>query len=58
MAQIIRLSILAAAVGMAAQTRAATEAQCNELLQHALEARNPDTRKQAVAALSLAPGPE
>src|SRR5437660_5270023 len=33
---------------------AATPAQCTELLQHALEAKNPDTRKQAVIALSLA----
>ena len=48
------LLILSAAAGIAAQSRAATEAQCSELLQHALEARNPDTRKQAVAALSLA----
>ena len=31
-----------------------TQAQCTELLQHALDDRNPDTRKQAVAALSLA----
>jgi HEAT repeat protein len=46
--------ILASAAGIAAQGRAATEAQCSELLQHALEARNPETRKQAVAALSLA----
>jgi HEAT repeat protein len=48
------LLILASAAGIAAQARAATQAQCSELLQHALEARNPDTRKQAVAALSLA----
>src|SRR5690242_5545327 len=33
---------------------AATDAQCNELLDRALHARNPDTRKQAVVALSLA----
>jgi HEAT repeat protein len=48
------LLLLAAAALIVAQARAATEAQCNQLLQHALEARNPDTRKQAVAALSLA----
>lgn len=48
------LLILASAAGIAAQARAATEAQCSELLQHALEARNPETRKQAVVALSLA----
>ena len=33
---------------------AASDQQCNEILQHALTARNPDTRKQAVVALSLA----
>jgi HEAT repeat protein len=34
---------------------AATDAgQCNEMLQHALESKNPDTRKSAVVALSLA----
>jgi HEAT repeat protein len=45
---------LASAAGFAAQARAATQEQCTQLLQHGLEARNPDTRKQAVAALSLA----
>jgi HEAT repeat protein len=35
---------------------AATDAQCREILQHALDARNPETRQQAVMALSLAPG--
>jgi len=33
---------------------AVTDAQCVELLRHALDARNPDTRKQGVVALSLA----
>ncbi len=33
---------------------AATDAQCVDLLSHALQARNPDTRKQGVVALSLA----
>jgi HEAT repeat protein len=33
---------------------AATATQCTEILQHALEAPNPDIRKQAVLALSLA----
>ena len=33
---------------------AATDAQCTELLRRALEAGNPETRKQAVVALSLA----
>jgi HEAT repeat protein len=32
---------------------AATDVQCREILQHALEDKNPDTRKQAVVALSL-----
>jgi HEAT repeat protein len=35
---------------------AATQAECIELLQNALDDKNPDTRKQAVAALSLAAG--
>ncbi len=33
---------------------AATDAQCNAVLEQALSDKNPDTRKQAVAALSLA----
>jgi HEAT repeat protein len=33
---------------------AATDKQCTEMLQHALESKNPETRKQAVVALSLA----
>jgi len=48
--------ILTAAAILAGPGRAATEAQCSEILQHALEGRNPDTRKLAVVALSLAPG--
>ena len=48
--------ILAAAFTFAGPSRAATEAQCNEILQHALESKNPDPRKQAAVALSLAPG--
>jgi HEAT repeat protein len=32
---------------------AATDAQCRDILRQALEAKNPDTRKQAVVALSL-----
>jgi HEAT repeat protein len=35
---------------------AATNAECSEILQHALHSGNPDTRKQAVVALSLAAG--
>jgi HEAT repeat protein len=41
---------LAAAPGMAA----VTDQQCTDLLQHALIASNPETRKMAVVALSLA----
>jgi len=39
---------------MAGRGMAATDAQCSDILQHALEARNPETRKMAVIALSLA----
>jgi len=35
---------------------AATDAQCSEILQRALDAKNPETRQQAVVALSLASG--
>ena len=35
-------------------TFAVTDAQCNELLDKALDSHNPDTRKIAVAAYSLA----
>src|SRR5208283_2612841 len=35
---------------------AANDAQCSEILQRGLDAKNPETRQQAVAALSLAPG--
>jgi HEAT repeat protein len=47
------LLALAVAGGMRAAT-ATTEDRCNNLLQQALENKNPDTRKQAVVALSLA----
>ena len=39
---------------MTGQTPATTDARCTDLLQHALSAHNPDTRLQAVVALSLA----
>jgi HEAT repeat protein len=42
------------AAALAARSLAATDAQCNGILQRALGARNPETRKQAVVALSLA----
>jgi len=49
-----RILILAAVTAFAAHGAAATDAQCTTQLQHAMEAKNPDTRKQAVVALSLA----
>jgi HEAT repeat protein len=44
------------AAGLATRGLAATEAQCEAILQRALDARNPEARKQAVVALSLASG--
>ncbi|HEX8984149.1 MAG TPA: HEAT repeat domain-containing protein [Bryobacteraceae bacterium] len=46
--------LLWAAAALAAQGRAATQAECTELLQNGLADKNPETRKQAVIALSLA----
>src|SRR4051812_8806014 len=46
--------IVAAAAALVTRGSSATDAQCSELLRHALEARNPETRRQAVVALSLA----
>jgi HEAT repeat protein len=50
--------ILVASTAVLLLTRgfAATDAQCTEILQHALDAKNPETRQQAVSALSLASG--
>jgi HEAT repeat protein len=48
------LLIVSATAALVTRGSAATDAQCAELLQHALEAKNPETRKQAVVALSLA----
>src|SRR5271157_6638654 len=45
----IGILLLAGATAMAA-----SDDQCIDLLRHALQAHNPDTRKQAVVALSLA----
>jgi len=44
------------AAAWATRGLAATDAQCSEILQRALDAKNPETRTQAVAALSLASG--
>jgi HEAT repeat protein len=44
---------LAAVSGTRADTNVDTKTRCNDLLQQALENKNPDTRKQAVVALSL-----
>ena len=46
--------ILSAPAALVSQGRAATQAQCSELLRQGLEDKNPETRKQAVVALSLA----
>jgi len=48
--------IVSMAAALATCSLAATDAQCSEMLQRALGARNPETRKQAVVALSLASG--
>jgi len=50
--------ILAVSMAAASATYglAATNAQCIEILRHALDSGNPETRQQAVAALSLATG--
>src|ERR1035437_2033384 len=46
--------ILWAAAALAVQGTAATQAQSTEMLLHGLDDKNPETRKQAVVALSLA----
>ena len=48
--------ILSMAAASAIRGLAATDAECTEILQHALDAGNPETRQQAVSALSLASG--
>ena len=48
--------MLSVAAASAARGWAATDAQCIEILQHALDAGNPETRQQAVVALSLSSG--
>jgi HEAT repeat protein len=48
--------IVSMAAALVARGLAATDAQCIEILQHALDAGNPETRKHAVLALSLASG--
>jgi HEAT repeat protein len=49
-----KLGALLSVLAISAPGWAATDKQCTEILQHALEAKNPETRKQAVVALSLA----
>ena len=50
-----RLAWLAfATLPLAGQTQLPTDVQCTDILQAALSSHNPDTRKQAVVALSLA----
>jgi HEAT repeat protein len=48
--------MLTAGAILACSAHAATEVQCNDILQHALQSGNPETRKLAAVALSLAPG--
>jgi HEAT repeat protein len=48
--------IVSMAAALATRGLAATDAQCSEILQRALDASNPETRQQAVVALSLASG--
>jgi HEAT repeat protein len=48
--------IVSTAAALAIRGWAATDAECSDILQRALTARNPETRKQAVVALSLATG--
>jgi HEAT repeat protein len=48
--------IVSMAAATAARGWAATDAECIEILQHALDAGNPETRQQAVVALSLSSG--
>src|ERR1017187_5382599 len=48
--------IVSMAAALTTRSLAATYAQCSGILQRALHARNPETRKQAVVALRLASG--
>src|ERR1035438_7392784 len=48
--------IVSMTAALATPGLAATDAQCSGILQRALNASNPETRKQAVVALSLASG--
>ena len=50
------ISIVGMAAALATRSLAATDAQCSDILQRALDASNPETRKEAVIALSLASG--
>src|SRR3954447_16826651 len=49
-----KLRVILIVLAISSPGWAATEKQCTEMLQHALEAKNPETRRQAVVALSLA----
>lgn len=51
-----RILIVFTTMSLGSTSAAVTQAQCTDLLQHALNDKNPDTRKQAVAALSLTLG--
>jgi len=52
----ILIAATTAAAALAVRGLAATDAQCTEILQRALDAKNPETRARAVSALSLASG--
>jgi HEAT repeat protein len=52
----MRWILIASMTALATRGLAASDAQCKEILQRALDATNPETRKQAVVALSLASG--
>jgi HEAT repeat protein len=49
----VAIWVVALSIVSAGPAAAATEAQCHEILKTALEDKNPETRKQAVLALSL-----
>ena len=50
------ISIVSMAAVLATRGLAASDADCSGILQRALSAGNPETRRQAVVALSLAAG--
>src|ERR1700749_245810 len=53
LAQRASLCAFVMSIAFVGRATAASEAQCRQILQQALEDKNPETRKQAVQALSL-----